>query len=187
MRQLTAMTALAVMTLSLSACSTGTTSSDRPLVDSAVDLVAPGTVNVGDAPVTDRTRQVVRLAQTLYTFWNTGDAAYLDRAVDPSFVDNTLQSGRPQGPAGPIAASSTFRTAVPDLTCELADLYIAGDTFTARLIFRGHVTGTYDGHTGNSEPIEFGAIDIQHVGDSRIDADWHLEDNLTFLQQAGIA
>ncbi|MDV6264351.1 hypothetical protein [Rhodococcoides yunnanense] len=48
MRQLTAMTALAAMTLSLAACSTGTTSTDRPLVDSAVDLVAPGTVNVGD-------------------------------------------------------------------------------------------------------------------------------------------
>ncbi|OZD80317.1 ester cyclase [Rhodococcus sp. 05-2256-B2] len=187
----TAMAALMAVTLPLVACSTSATrsdatTSDRPLVESAADLVAPGTVNVGDAPVTDRTREVVRIAQTLYTFWNTGDTAYLDRAVDPTFVDNTLPPGRPQGPAGPVAASNTFRAAVPDLTCELADLYITGDTFTARLIFRGHFTGTYDGRTGTGQPIDFGAIDIQHVGDARIDADWHLEDNLTFLQQAGL-
>ncbi|CAH0290040.1 ester cyclase [Rhodococcoides fascians] len=187
----TAMAALMAVTLPLVACSPSTTSSDattsdRPLVDSAADLVAPGTVNVGDAPVTDRTREIVRIAQTLYTFWNTGDTAYLDRAVDPRFVDNTLPPGRPQGPAGPVAASDTFRAAVPDLTCELADLYVTGDTFTARLIFRGHFTGTYDGRTGTGQPIDFGAIDIQHVGDARIDADWHLEDNLTFLQQAGL-
>ena len=32
-----------------------------------------------------------------------------------------------------------------------------------------------------------GAIDIQHAGaDTRITEDWHLEDNLTFLQQAGL-
>ena len=191
MKLLTAMAALMAVTLPLVACSTSATSSgaatdDRPLVDSAADLVAPGTVKVGDAPVTDRTREVVRIAQTLYTFWNTGDTAYLDRAVDPSFVDNTLPPGRPQGPAGPVAASNTFRAAVPDLTCELADLYVTGDTFTARLIFRGHFTGTYDGRTGTGQTIDFGAIDIQHVGDARIDADWQLEVNLTFLQPAGL-
>ncbi|MDV6264574.1 ester cyclase [Rhodococcoides yunnanense] len=184
MKLLTAMAALVVVTLPLVACSTAAMTTDQPLVDSAADLVAPGTVNIGDAPVTDRTREVVRIAQTLYTFWNTGDTAYLDRAVDPGFVDNTLPPGRPQGPAGPVEASDTFRAAVPDLTCELADLYVTGDTFTARLIFRGHFTGTYDGRTGAGQPIDFGAIDIQHVGDARIDADWHLEDNLTFLQQA---
>ncbi|OZF47730.1 ester cyclase [Rhodococcus sp. 14-2470-1b] len=165
MKLLTAMAALVAVTLPLMACSARATTTDRPLVDSAVDLVAPGTVNVGDAPVTDRTREVVRIAQTLYTFWNTSDTEYLHRAVDPGFVDNTLPPGRPQGPAGPVAAS---------------------DTFTARLIFRGHFTGTYDGRIGTGQPIEFGAIDIQHVGDARIDSDWHLEDNLTFLRQAGL-
>ncbi|OZD06612.1 ester cyclase [Rhodococcus sp. 06-235-1A] len=180
--------AVAASALTVASCATDPTDTADapPLVDSSADLVAPGTVDVGDAPVTDRTRQVVRLAQTLYTFWDTGDSAYLDRAVDPGFVDNTLPSGRPQGPTGPAAASTAFRTAVPDLTCELADLNVTGDTFTARLVFRGHFTGTYDGREGAGQQVEFGAIDIQHVGDSRIVEDWHLEDNLTFLQQTGI-
>ncbi|KIQ17451.1 lipoprotein [Rhodococcus sp. MEB064] len=189
MKGLTAMSAsvaTAFVATVLVACSPVRATTDEPVIDSSTDLVSPGTVNVGDAPVTDRTRQVVRVAQTLYTFWNTGDAAYLDDAVDPGFVDNTLPPGRPQGPTGPVAASVTFRAAVPDLTCELADLYVTGDTFTARLIFRGHFTGTYGGRAGAGQQIDFGAIDIQHVGDDRIVEDWHLEDNLTFLQQAGI-
>ena len=37
------------------------------------------------------------------------------------------------------------RVAVPDLTCEVTDLYVTGDGLTARLIFRGHFTRTYSG------------------------------------------
>ncbi|MGU3435898.1 ester cyclase [Actinomycetes bacterium M1A6_2h] len=188
MRHTRMMLVLAAAALSVAACTPNTTAAteDVSVVDGSTDLVVPGHVDLGNAPVTDRTREVVRIAQTLYTFWNTGDPTYLDRAVDSGFVDNTLPSGRPQGPTGPAAASEGFRAAIPDLTCELADLYVTGDTFTARLLFRGHFTGTYNGHSGTGQPIDFGAIDIQHVGDTRIVEDWHLEDNLTFLQQAGI-
>jgi predicted ester cyclase len=64
---------------------------------------------------------------------------------------------------------------------------VTGDTFTARLVFQGHFTGTSNGVQGHGQTLNFKAIDIQHVGDdSRIIEDWHLEDNLTFLQQAGL-
>lgn len=182
------MAALAVVALCLTlitGCGAGK-AVDEPLVDLSSDVIEPGAVHTGDAPVTDRTFQIVAVAQNLYTFWNSGDTTFLDRAVDGTFVDNTLPSGRPQGIDGPKAASEAFRTAIPDLTCELVDLYLTGDTFTARLIFRGHFTGNYDGTPGHGQPIEFGALDIQHVGDDRIVEDWHLEDNLAFLQQADL-
>lgn len=163
-----------------------TVSADGWVLDRSSDLIQPGAVHLGDAPVTDRTRHLVSIAQNLYTFWDTGERVYLDRAVDDSFVDRTLPTGRPQGPSGPLVASAGFRTAIPDLSCELADLYITGDTFTARLIFRGHFTGAYGSTAGSGQTVEFGAIDIQHVGEERIVEDWHLEDNLTFMQQAGL-
>jgi hypothetical protein len=54
-------------------------------------------------------------------------------------------------------------------------------------VFQGHFTGTDRGIKGRGQPINFNAIDIQHVGaESRIAEDWHLEDNLAFLQQAGL-
>ncbi|MBD8704570.1 ester cyclase [Frigoribacterium sp. CFBP 13712] len=149
-------------------------------------LVQPGTVHLGDSSV-ETSRPVVLRAQQLYAFWNTGDPSWLELAVDDSFLDRTLPEGRPQGPEGPIAASEQFRAAVPDLACSLDDLYVTGDTFTARLTFTGHFTGVSGGVQGQGQPIKFGAIDIQHIGASgRIVEDWHLEDNLTFQQQAGL-
>jgi hypothetical protein len=41
--------------------------------------------------------------------------------------------------------------------------------------------------TRSGQPINFNAIDIQHVdAAARITEDWHREDNLTFLQQTGL-
>lgn len=157
------------------------------LVDTSAHLVRPTTVHVGDATDVAANRHMVHLAQRLYTFWNTGDATYLDNTVAPGFTDRTLPAGRAQGRAGLLQASTAFRTAVPDLTCDLADLYITGDTLTARLVFTGHFTGTRNGVHGAGQPIRFSAIDIQHAANgSLITQDWHLEDKLTFLQQAGL-
>jgi predicted ester cyclase len=157
------------------------------VVDHSAGLAVPASVHLATGADIAQARAVVHAAQLIYTFWNTGDTSYLDHALSPAFQDNTLPTGRPQGPAGPAAASAAFRVAVPDLTCQLADLYVTGDTFTARLVFQGHFTGTDRGIKGRGQPVNFNAIDIQHVGaEGRIIEDWHLEDNLTFLQQAGL-
>ncbi len=156
------------------------------LVDQSPDLVRPAWLTVDGGLSPARARQLVRIAQLLYTFWNTGDRRYLDEAVEPSFTDNTPPAGRLPGRAGQVAASAAFRAAVPDLSCELSDLLVAGDRLAVRLRFRGHFTGVLDGVAGDGQEIDFIAFDIQHVGPERIVEDWHLEDNLTFLSQAGL-
>ncbi|MCW2629191.1 MAG: hypothetical protein JWR48_5913, partial [Mycobacterium sp.] len=118
------------------------------LVDHSAGLVVPASVDTATGADLAQARAVVHTAQLLYTFWNTGDTTFLDQAISPGFQDNTLPPGRPQGPAGPRDASAAFRTAVPDLTCQLADLYVTGNTFTARLVFQGHFTGTDIGIQG---------------------------------------
>lgn len=163
-----------------------TPASPRDLVDRSPDLVQPAAVTVDRSIGKRRASLEVHLAQQLYTFWNTGDQKYLDAAVSPRFKDNTLPSGRPQGPSGPLFASERFRAAVPDLTCELADLLVTGDKITARLVFRGHFTGTFNGVRGKGRQIDFDAIDIQHVGTGKIIEDWHIEDNETLLSQLGV-
>ncbi|MEU9559195.1 ester cyclase [Streptomyces fumanus] len=157
------------------------------LVDTSPDLVRPEALTVDRSIGQRRAALEVRLAQQLYTFWNTGEKKYLDLAVSPDFRDNTLPPGRPQGPTGPLFASAAFRAAVPDLTCELADLLVTGDKITARLVFRGHFTGTYNGVRGKGQTVDFNAIDIQHAGARQIVEDWHIEDNQTLLSQLGVA
>ncbi|WP_369182033.1 ester cyclase [Streptomyces sp. Y1] len=156
------------------------------LIDRSPDLVRPKALTVDRSIGERRAAQEVHLAQQLYTFWNTGRQPYLDAAIDPRFRDNTLPPGRPQGPAGPAAASKAFRAAVPDLTCELSDVLVTGDRITARLVFRGHFTGTFNGIRGQGQNVEFNAIDIQHVGTDRIVEDWHIEDNEALLAQLGV-
>jgi predicted ester cyclase len=42
------------------------------------------------------------------------------------------------------------------------------------------------GHAGAGQQVDFIATDILRVRDGRITDNWHLEDNLTFLQQIGM-
>ncbi|MFZ3467952.1 ester cyclase [Streptomyces sp. 4.24] len=157
------------------------------LIDRTPGLVRPLSLTVDGSLGERRARQEVRLAQLLYTFWGTGRTQYLDAAISADFKDNTLPAGRPQGPAGPVFASKNFRAAVPDLTCELSDLLVTGDKITARIVLRGHFTGTFNGVQGKGQKVEFNAIDIQHVGKDKIIEDWHIEDNQTLLAQLGAA
>jgi hypothetical protein len=102
-RSIVASTALAA--LALSAC-TGTTSANpttvqtrtqatatsavpssgtSQLIDRSSELVQPGAVHVDAGLSQARAAHLVRVAQTLYTFWNSGDRTYLQLAVDPLF------------------------------------------------------------------------------------------------------
>jgi predicted ester cyclase len=132
------------------------------LLDPRPELVKPRSLTVDGSLDPGRARHLVRTGQALYTFW-------------------------PQGIDGPAAASANFRAAVPDLACELSDLLVAGDKLAVRLRFTGSFTGAFNGIAGAGQPVDFIAFDIQQVGPDRITEDWHLEDNLTFLLQAGLA
>jgi predicted ester cyclase len=120
------------------------------------------------------------------TFWDDGDEALARAALAPDFIDNTLPSGRPQGVAGVLNASKAFRTAVPDLRCEVRQMIVAGDRVVTHLHFTGHFTGSFLGKRGQGQKIDFIATDIYRVADGRIAEDWHLEDNLTFFHQVGL-
>jgi predicted ester cyclase len=77
------------------------------------------------------------------TFWNTGDEALARASLAPNFIDNTLPTGRPQGLAGPLAASKLMRAAIPDLRSEIEQMIAAGDRVVTHLRFRGHFTGRF--------------------------------------------
>jgi len=121
-----------------------------------------------------------------YGFWVNGSPALLTRAIGPDFVDHTLPRGRPQGPAGPAQASKVFIAAVPDLKVVVVQRLVVGDRVTSHLRFIGHFTGTFMGREGSGQQVDFIATDILRIRNGRITDNWHLEDNLTFLQQIGV-
>lgn len=138
----------------------------------------------GSLPAQQREQQI-HAARLYDTFWSTGDEAQARAALAPDFIDRTLPAGRPQGVAGPLAASKVFHTAVPDVHADIEQMVVAGDRVVTHLHFTGHFTGTFNGVQGKGQPVDFIATDIYRIRDGKITDNWHIEDNLTFLQQVG--
>jgi predicted ester cyclase len=152
----------------------------------AAELLQPRQLIV-DASLPEAQREAQILAARRYdSFWNYGDEQFATDALAPDFMDRTLPAGRAQGVAGPLAASKFVRTAIPDLTCEIEQMIVAGDRVVTHLHFRGHFTGPFKDARGKGEVIDFIATDIYRIANGRIAENWHLEDNLTLLQQLGL-
>jgi predicted ester cyclase len=128
----------------------------------------------------------VLAARRYAAFWDTGDESYAHAALSADFRDRTLPVGRPQGPTGPLAASNAFRTAVPDLRAEIDEMVVAGDRVSVHLHFHGHFSGQFGTVQGQGQPIDFQAFDLYRVEGGRIVENWHLEDNLSLMQQFGV-
>ena len=140
------------------------------------------------APVPDAQREAtVKAARAFYDFWNSGNGAVLTQAIAPTFTDRTLPPGRPEGPEGPAFASHQLRAAVPDLKVTVKKMIVAGDYVTVHMSFAGHFTGTFGKVQGKGQAITFIATDLLKVENGRITDNWHIEDNLTLLQQMGVA
>ena len=152
-------------------------SADGPSI--ADTVIAPG------VPAAQRDADLAAV-RGFYGFWNTGDQALLDQAVAPGFTDHTLTPGRPQGPGGPAFASKNFRAAAPDLGVAIEKLIVAGDYVTVHMVFTGHFTGSFGTAHGAGQPIRFIATDLLKISDGKVTDNWHIEDNLTLLQQMGI-
>ncbi|MHC8380845.1 ester cyclase [Pseudomonas sp. LB3P14] len=149
-------------------------------------LVQPQSVIVDHSLPRAQVEAQILAARRYDTFWTTGDEALARAALAPDFKDSTLPPGRPQGIAGPLAASKMMHAAIPDIQCEVEQMMVVGDRVIAHLRFSGHFTGQFKGVQGKGQPIDFIATDIYRVVEGRIAENWHLEDNLTLLQQLGL-
>ena len=129
---------------------------------------------------------VILAARRYAAFWNTGEARYAEAALAQNFVDRTLPSGRPQGLKGVLEASKNFRASIPDLRAEIEELLVVNDRAVVRYTFMGHFTGTFKDVKGDGRAISFRAVDIYRVQDGKISDNWHLEDNLSLMQQLGV-
>jgi predicted ester cyclase len=129
---------------------------------------------------------VILAARKYAAFWNTGEARYAEAALAQNFVDRTLPSGRPQGVKGVLEASKNFRAVIPDLKAAIEELLVVNDRAVVRYSFTGHFTGSFKDLKGAGREISFRAVDIYRVQNGQISDNWHLEDNLSLMQQLGV-
>jgi len=128
---------------------------------------------------------VILAARRYAAFWNTGEER-AEAALAQNFVDRTPPSGRPQGLKGVLEASKNFRAAIPDLRAEIEELLVVNDRAVVRYTFTGHFSGSFKDLKGDGREISFRAVDIYRVQNGQISDNWHLEDNLSLMQQLGV-
>ena len=129
---------------------------------------------------------VILAARRYAAFWNTGEERYAEAALAQNFVDRTPPSGRPQGLKGVLEASKNFRAAIPDLRAKIEELLVVHDRAVVRHTFTGHFSGSFKDLKGDGREISFRAVDIYRVQNGQISDNWHLEDNLSLMQQLGV-
>jgi predicted ester cyclase len=155
------------------------------LASAEENLPAPQSVVVA-AGEEQAAEPIILAARRYAAFWNTGEARYAEAALARTFVDRTLPAGRPQGLSGVLEASKNFRAAIPDLRAEIEELLVVNDRAVVRYTFKGHFTGRFKDMKGDGRAISFRAVDIYRVQDGQISDNWHLEDNLSLMQQLGV-
>ena len=159
----------------------------QPIFGQDSSLLQPKVLIVDASLANDRVVAQELAARRYDTFWATGEESLARAALARDFVDRTLPVGRAQGIDGPLAASRVFHAAVPDIRCGIEQMIVAGDRVVVHLRFTGHFTGNFKQLNGQGQTVDFIATDIYRIANGRIAENWHLEDNLTFLQQLGIA
>ena len=152
----------------------------------AVTMAAPHELIVAGDITPAQREAILTPINDLYGFWNNGSPELLKKALSPEFFDHALPPGRPQGPAGPAAASKGFLAAVPDLVVTVVQQLVVGDRVVSQVRLTGHFTGKLGDTQGKGQAIDFTAIDILRVRGGKVTDNWHLEDNLGFMQQAGL-
>jgi predicted ester cyclase len=186
MKQMTSTNAklAAAVALALLGASAAFLTSGQPRLEG--DLPQAKLVIMDKSLPADQAQKGVHASRLFYAFWNTGDPQFAKLALATNFTDRTLPKGRPQGVDGPLFASRNFREAVPDLRCDIEQLIVAGDRVVAHLHFWGHFNGAFGQKHGAGQTVDFIATDILRLQDGRISDNWHIEDNLTLMQQLGI-
>ncbi|WP_322844728.1 ester cyclase [Pseudomonas sp. B33.4] len=150
-----------------------------PFVFAESALIKPQTLIV-DQSLPKAQVEAMQLAARRYgSFWNSGEEALATAALSPQFVDQTPPEGRVQGPTGSLLASKFL----PDLSCDIEQMIIAGDRVVVHLHFRGHFSGTFKALKGQGQRVDFRATDIYQIDNGRIAANWHIEDNISLMAQ----
>jgi len=121
-----------------------------------------------------RLAALLKPVDAFYGFWVNGSTTLLSGAIGADFVDHTLPPGRLQGPTGPAQASRTFLAAVPDLRLTVVQRFVVGDRVISHLHFTGRFTGTFMGHAGAGQPVDFIASTscVSATGGSQITGIW---------------
>ena len=119
--------------------------------------------------------------------WGEGELDVIDEYLADDFVSHN--TGAPEPVRGREAYEELigqYRSAMPDMTVEVEESFVAGD----RVALRFEITGTHDGELMGIEPtgtaVHGEGLAIAHFSDGKVVEVWEYADQLGLLQQLGV-
>jgi steroid delta-isomerase-like uncharacterized protein len=130
----------------------------------------------------EENRAIVRRA---YEFWNTGDAAAIDRLVAPDLVMHLRGRSDVAGVDAYRSFYAGYRAAFPDQRWTIEELIAEADTVVALWTLRATHRGELMGIAATGREVTVTGISVFRIADGRIAENWVQSDILGLLQQLG--
>jgi steroid delta-isomerase-like uncharacterized protein len=121
-----------------------------------------------------------------YEAFNQGNLVIVDELLSSDHLAHNAFGGAPNGPQGLKWLIAMFRTAFPDLQCNVEDEIREGDKVAALWTMRGTHKGSFLGNPSTGRPIVVRGIIFARVEECMIVEYWMQIDQFDLLQQMGI-
>jgi steroid delta-isomerase-like uncharacterized protein len=118
--------------------------------------------------------------------WNKGDVDRLDDLHTADFVDRTGLPGVPPDTNGMKMFIAGLRAGFPDAVFVIDDLVAEADRVAGRWTMRGTNSADFNGMPATGKLITLTGFDMLRIEGDRFAELWHLEDNVSMLQQLGV-
>lgn len=118
---------------------------------------------------------------------NKGNIGLFDELVSSDLVDHALPPGFPSGAQGTKQFFKLLRAAFPDLHYAIEDAIGEGDTVVQRLTAQGTMKGEFMGMKPSGKHATWSSMDFARLKDGKVVEYWGIEDQLSMLQQLGLA
>lgn len=111
----------------------------------------------------------------------------IDDYLTPDIVDYSLPPGAPGGIEGVRQTIGMFLTGFPDLHLTLEDFIAEGDKVAVRWTMRGTHQGVFVGIPPTGKQFTLPGVSVLRLIDSKVAESWVNFDQLSMLQQLGLA
>ena len=118
---------------------------------------------------------------------NNGDWDAYDELNAPDFVNLSAPPGVPADREGGKVFLQALAAAYPDLHITIDDMVAEGDTVVTKKTMTGTSTGEFAGMPATGKPVTLQYVDFMRIRDGRIVEHWNCFDQLSWLQQLGLA
>ena len=115
---------------------------------------------------------------------NKGDGQSLKNLVDDTGTGYVAGDSQPRkGQAGVLKGINTFRSASPDFTVTIDDIFSSGDKVAVRWSGKGTHKSHFEGVAGSGQAVSLTGMDIYRVENGKIVEGWSQSDSLSLIRQ----